>query len=49
LNFIGINSLLPEKFDDTSLLDFADFDIRNVRNAGKRLIAGKISGASSVR
>jgi hypothetical protein len=36
LNFMGIDALLPEKIDETSLFDFAQIDIINLRDAEKR-------------
>jgi hypothetical protein len=49
LNFMGVGALLPEKFDDTSLFDFVDIDLTNVRNADKRLMLAKPSRLSSMR
>jgi hypothetical protein len=48
LNFMGVNVLLPAKFDDISLFDIAHIDIVNVRNADKSPIFAETSRLSSM-
>jgi hypothetical protein len=48
LNFMDVGALLPERFDHTSLFDFGDIDIMNVRNALQDPMSAKISRLSSM-
>jgi hypothetical protein len=49
LNFMVAGVLLPEKFDDTSLFNFVEIDIINLRNADKRPMSVKTSQLSLVK
>jgi hypothetical protein len=45
---MGVGAPLPEKFDDTSLLDFVQIDLINMRNADKPPMTAKTSRLSSL-
>jgi hypothetical protein len=48
LNFMSIDVLLPEKFDDPSLFDFLRIDIMDIGNTDKRRMPAKASRLSSM-
>jgi hypothetical protein len=48
LNFMAVGSLLQEKFDNKSLLDFVHIDVIDIRNAEKSPMFAKTSRLSSI-
>jgi hypothetical protein len=48
VNFMGVDALLLEKFDDISLFDSPHIDIINVQNVDKYAVPAETSRLSSI-